>query len=288
MSQLRVPPHRSDSDMTTSLVSTDVFLLCFSISSLSSLYSATTNWIPALSVQCTDTPVIIVGCQSDRRLLSRDKKSAVSAERAVAFSQQCGAVMYVETSAKVSDRSSASAFEVAALTCKGEFSKESMKISNISMADKIHSKTRQRSTPRRDSSSSRSTGCHLNCLTPSPLYQSHPLTLGCKTASLSSVSLQSKSSTLSSTKSDSSVISISTTKTPLGTRRSGKKGKNDETVTIKCQRLNSHKVIEEVEIEVPANVYNNIQNSDSDCDLVRNSKERKSLGSKLKRLLLKD
>ena len=59
-------------------------------------------------------------------------------------------------------------------------------------------------------------------------------------------------------------------------------------VTIKCQRLNSHKEVEEVEIEVPANVYKIIESDDIDCNLVRNSKERKSLGSKLRRLILKD
>jgi len=59
-------------------------------------------------------------------------------------------------------------------------------------------------------------------------------------------------------------------------------------VTIKCQRLNSHKEMEEVEIDVPANVYNNIETVEVDCNLVRNSKERRSLGSKLKKLILKD
>ena len=61
-----------------------------------------------------------------------------------------------------------------------------------------------------------------------------------------------------------------------------------DTVTIKCQRLNSHKEVEEVEIEVPANVFNNIETDDVDYNLVRNSKERKSLGSKLRRLILRD
>ena len=64
--------------------------------------------------------------------------------------------------------------------------------------------------------------------------------------------------------------------------------KEEETVTIKCQRLNIHKEVEEVEIEVLANVSKNIESGDSDSNLVRNSKERKSLGSKIKRLILKD
>ena len=70
-------------------------------------------------------------------------------------------------------------------------------------------------------------------------------------------------------------------------RRELKKVKAKDTVTIKCQRLNSHKEVEEVEIEVPAVVYKNIEGDDVDYNLVRNSKQRKSLGNKLKQLILK-
>ena len=85
------------------------------------------------------------------------------------------------------------------------------------------------------------------------------------------------------------MISISTNKTPLVSRKDGKKVKSEEMIIIKCQRLNSHKEVEEVEIEVPANVYNKIHdNSDIDCNLVRDSKDRKSFGSRLKRLILRD
>ena len=67
-----------------------------------------------------------------------------------------------------------------------------------------------------------------------------------------------------------------------------KKDKNAKTVTIKCQRLNIHRQVEEVEIQVPATVYYNIKSdSEADCNLVRNSKERKSLGTKVRQLILK-
>ena len=60
-------------------------------------------------------------------------------------------------------------------------------------------------------------------------------------------------------------------------------------MTIKCQRLNIHREVEEVEIEVPATVYCNIKSdSEQDCNLVRNCKEIRSVGSKLRGLLLKD
>ena len=77
-------------------------------------------------------------------------------------------------------------------------------------------------------------------------------------------------------------------------------------VTIKCQRLREDRTFEEIEIEVPAGVYNNIQTVGSrGCinllDLIlfaskqpgdlsqcsRNSRERRSFGSRLRSLILK-
>ena len=121
------------------------------------------------------------------------------------------------------------------------------------------SSIKQNHRKRRETSEPRLRGSRLNCLSPCSTYQS-PLSFRKKSTSISSSSLTSKSSTLSSTKSESSTISITTTtsKTPLMPKNSEKKVKADETVTIKCQRLNIHKELEEVEIEVPANVFNNL------------------------------
>ena len=121
-----------ESDMPIVTLSSDVFLLCFSISSLSSLISATTTLMATLSMQFKDTPVILVGCQADKRNASPDKKYSVSRERALAYSQQCGAVMYVETSAVLSHTSCAAPFEVAALTYLGQISTEPFSETNTS------------------------------------------------------------------------------------------------------------------------------------------------------------
>merc|ERR1719222_167674 len=105
---------------------------------------------------------------------------------------------------------------------------------------------------------------------------SSPALLRGKTGSLSSVSMRSKSSTLSSTRSDTSMqsvkrdtatkqapISIVTNpaKTPKTSRKAGEKGaeKGEKMITIKCQRLMADKTYEEVEIEVPAPVYETLQ-----------------------------
>ena len=39
-------------------------------------------------------------------------------------------------------------------------------------------------------------------------------------------------------------------------------------VTIKCQRFREDRTIEEIEIEVPAGVYNNIQTVGADVDVL--------------------
>jgi len=255
----------------------DAVLLCFSLSSPASLSTALDTWVPTLASMSPSTPLVLVGCKSDTRLVSYDQ--------ALTASHQCEAVMYVETSAKTSHRSAMSPFEVGALSCLGQFSRTSSLISTTSTRTPVKQKSRHHY--RRDSSEPRLRGSKLNCVSSCSAYES-PLYMS-KSSSLSSSSLHSKSSTLSSTKSDSSMISISTTKTPLVGKKLERKVMREETVTIRCQRLNCHKEVEEVEIEVPAKVYQNIQgNGESEGGLLRNSKERKSLGSKLKKLILKD
>ena len=94
-----------------------------------------------------------------------------------------------------------------------------------------------------------------------------------KMGSLSSMSMRSKSSTLSSTRSDTSMksvqsaksnnpISITTAKTPKNNRKAPEKEKEkgEKMITIKCQRLTADKTYEEVEIEVPAPIYETMQN----------------------------
>jgi len=86
-------------------------------------------------------------------------------------------------------------------------------------------------------------------------------------------SLASKSSTLSST---GSTVDIGSTTTTKGM------------VTIKCGRLTADKTYEEIDIEIPTSVYKNIHKGSVELDCgQRNSRERKSFGSRLKSLLLK-
>jgi len=81
------------------------------------------------------------------------------------------------------------------------------------------------------------------------------------------------------------VISIKTGKTPVLSRKNIQRPMEEQTVKIKVERLTRDKQVEEVEIEMPLNVYNNIENNET--EFVRNSGRRKSLACKLKNLILR-
>ena len=74
-------------------------------------------------------------------------------------------------------------------------------------------------------------------------------------------------------------------KTPVLARRSARQVMEEQTVKIKVERLTRDKQVEEGEIEMPLNVYNNIENNET--EFVRNSGRRKSLACKLKNLILR-
>ena len=192
-------------------------------------------------------PALLVGTKSDCR-----PQTAIPYQQAAIMASRAGAAAYIETSARLSYSSAVAAFEAAAES--GE--------------------------PRpTETLAGPGTG-----LGPS-------LSPGRRTFSLSSGSLASRSSTLSSSRSGSS-SSRSHTRTPLLGRRSGagSSGRDQAQpamVTIRCERLNSEKQVEEVEIEIPASVYHNIDSRQSETEFERNSRKRSSLASKLRHLILR-
>jgi len=114
----------------------------------------------------------------------------------------------------------------------------------------------------------------------------------------------SRSASLASnkTRSSTSIPSISGSKTPKSARKksqsaassssSGAQEHTEKTVTIKCQRLTADKTYEEIEVEVPAPIYETIQLYNDTGSLsarATSSKERrKSIGTKLKNLFVKN
>eukprot|EP00092_Neocalanus_flemingeri_P031390 GFUD01034094.1.p1 GENE.GFUD01034094.1~~GFUD01034094.1.p1 ORF type:complete len:431 (-),score=73.68 GFUD01034094.1:103-1395(-) len=341
----------------------DVFLLCYTISDPSTLFSAINHWVPDLRQQAPSTPIVMVGCQSDLRTdrtviqtLAKVGKSPVSSQQALSMSQRIDAVMYVETSAKTSGRGVASAMEVAALTSLGQFTppqctlpinkhQSSLATSILPPSPLISKKHRNRSlsisrqhadnlgvSVRPDLSLTGESTDGLYSIEPSssfweqftpPAEQFHNgrlatdsplssrqsqessnspiLTQHSKLGSLSSMSMRSKSSTLSSTRSDSSMqsvhspknntpIYINTTKTPKNSKKAPEKDKEkgEKMITIKCQRLAADKTYEEVEIEVPAPVYETMQNyTDNGSTSSRLVRGKWGFGNKIKCLFSK-
>ena len=245
----------------------DIYLICFGLNDPATLLNTVGEWYPR--VRGTGIPLILVGCKSDI--------SGVQREQIRAVSSQVQATDYLETSSKFSDRSVYTMFESAFFLSSPQ--------SSISPSYKRRSRSAIR-----DNSSSKIVPCLRNSLSkdsPLPRRDSSLFSSRSKTGSLSSVSVKSKSSTLSSTRSDSSMISIST-KTPR-IRRRGETcrdpEKGERMVTIRCERLTSEREYEQVEIEIPLSVYNNMQ-AQSNPLSNRNSAQRMSLVNRLRNLFI--
>jgi len=296
----------------------DVFLLCFKVTDPSSLLSALNHWCAEIRAAAPHAPVVLVGCQADLRAdrdvlaaLARRGKAPVSSPQALTFSEQIGAVMYVETSAKCSPRNASSAFEVAAMASMGKLRPDSSQIPARRMGGAQSTTTllssSSGSTPSPTSSVKKQ---RFSSVSPSDSLERAEKgdfwdNLQCipKTPSLGS---HSRSASLSSkTRSSSSIPSLGSTlsgsKTPKPFRRnsrvtasSGGGGSqsaletSEKMITIKCQRLTADKTYEEIEVEVPAPIYETIQfyNNDNSAggSLAARSKERRSFGSKLRNL----
>ena len=281
----------------------DVFLLCYKISDPTTLFSALNFWCPEVRAVSPSTPIVLVGCQSDTRnarealaALAKSGKAPVSSEQALSMSQQIGAAVYVETSARAALRTAISAFEVAALAAMGRLngkdagapatpphsppqSLAQQRFGSVSPGDSLERADRfwqqQGATrlARTTSEHARKTGS---------LGSSRSCSLSSKTRS--SVSIPSISSAASSS---------GPSKTPKGSRKSSVASGGERMITIKCGRLNEDKTYEEIEVEVPAPIYDTIQlyNDASSCPggggslmSARGAKERRSLGSKLRNL----
>ena len=223
----------------------DVFLLCYSIADPGTLFSCLDHWVPELRLQAPATPILLVGCQSDRRTASNTASSSlVTSVQALAVSQQIGAVMYVETSASTSRRAVSSVMEVAALTSLGELRPSATSPVKTPPNHPPSPQTSQKTLRGRSVSSTRDNW---------------------------DGSLRSNSSTLSSTKSDASMRSEASEASPrisINTAKSGRvsearteAGTGERMVSIKCQRLRPDKTYEEVEIEVPEAVYNTMSHN---------------------------
>ena len=290
----------------------DVFLLCYKISDPTTLFSALNFWCPEVRAVSPATPIVLVGCQADTRhardavsALRKAGRAPVSAEQALSMSQQIGAAVYVETCARAK---AVSAFEVAALAAMGKLKStlagnsnpessasssspkaalvKKQRFSSVSPGDSLEREDRFWENHHRQHGGTtrlaRTTSEHAR-KTGSLASSRSGGSLSCKTRS--SISIPSISS---------STASGSSSKTPKGSRRASNAsnggGGGERMITIKCGRLNEDKTYEEIEVEVPAPIYDTIQlyndasSTSPSSSVVRGAKERRSLGSKLRNL----
>lgn len=85
---------------------TDVFLVCFSVTSPASFENVREKWFPEVHHHCPGVPCLIVGTQTDLRddpqvrdKLAKQKMSPVRKEDGERMARDLGAVKYVECSA---------------------------------------------------------------------------------------------------------------------------------------------------------------------------------------------
>lgn len=85
---------------------TDVFLVCFSVTSPASFENVREKWFPEVHHHCPGVPCLIVGTQVDlrddpsvREKLSKQKMAPVRKEDGERMAKDLGAVKYVECSA---------------------------------------------------------------------------------------------------------------------------------------------------------------------------------------------
>lgn len=85
---------------------TDVFLVCFSVTSPASFENVKEKWFPEVHHHCPGVPCLIVGTQIDLRddqsvieKLARQKQRPIQIEQGERLARELGAVKYVECSA---------------------------------------------------------------------------------------------------------------------------------------------------------------------------------------------
>ena len=202
--------------------------------------------------------------------------------------------MYVETKAIVSSKSAVSAFELAAKTRLGLFSRQSSVMSSSSSITSPLIKQRSRSSCRDTSKrkSDQNPDFWQRFKSPSPIRRSRtksPVSMTFSSLRLKEGSSRSKSNLRSDTN---SAVSVSTKrdKTPKMSRRLSGQEQAEKVVTIKCMRLTREKKHEEIEIELPEAVFDNLEEEEEEeqVEKIKTDDELKNRWStKLKGLFAK-
>jgi hypothetical protein len=227
------------------VVNVDVLLLCFSI-------GAPLSALPRPHSR-PQQPLVLVGCKADLRRKPRigNVQPLVGARQALAVCRQLGGVMYVETEAS-SPASALAAFEVAALAFLGHFAPHPPPSSSV-VSPLLGIESRASSVPRLCASStdvlasSASTNEFWERFKSPVLRRKTALQRLSSLGSLGNISLPGSSSREGTFPSGRQM------------RHQERRGSVEPLVTIKCQRMNSDRRREEVDIAVPLAVYRNME-----------------------------
>lgn len=240
------------SSCVSDLAMADVTLLCFDVTQPRTLTASVRGWI-----DLAPRPLVLVGCQSDKRRGPRGGLPHVSRGQALAVSKQLGFSMYVETETKISDISALTVFEVSALTYLGQVS-SSENSPTSPLLGTCWPSTRSNSASRCDNTreSTRLVGGRLGgSLANIRSRSSSRLSISTGKPSSSRLSI----STGRAPKQSSSRLSLSSGRPPRPPQDYPGTKTSEQTVTILCQRLKGDKTSEEIEIDVPMAVFSALE-----------------------------
>lgn len=109
---------------------TDVFLVCFSVTSPASFENVREKWFPEIAHHCPGVPALIVGTQVDLRddpaqmeKLGRQKMKPITQDMGERLARELGAVKYVECSA-LTQRGLKNVFDEVSLELRGNKARE--------------------------------------------------------------------------------------------------------------------------------------------------------------------
>lgn len=82
---------------------TNIFLVCYSVDSKTSLQNVETKWFPEIRHYCPETPIILVATKTDLRDDENHKTRMIPAEEGKGMAEKLNAVYYLECSARTGD-----------------------------------------------------------------------------------------------------------------------------------------------------------------------------------------
>lgn len=96
--------HSYDRLRPLSYTNTDIFIVCYSVRSPTSLENVTAKWVPEIRAHCPNTPFLLVGTQCDVRTdkseQDRLRYTLIDRVRAEQVGARTGATLVMECSAK--------------------------------------------------------------------------------------------------------------------------------------------------------------------------------------------